>query len=233
MSAMSFDALVLVGGQGTRLASVVKDVPKPMASVAGRPFVDVIVARLQAQGARRVIMATGHKADIVHDYYKDKQGIVCIREDVPLGTGGAVLNALQALPDLSDPFYVLNGDSFYPFDLAAFDGAAPADGLLGAVEMHSAARYGTLAVDDRDTITAFVEKTGEETPGLVSAGVYCLHKSIFKGRKLGPLSLEKDVFPQLAAAGCLRAVRNKGPMLDIGLPETYQAAAEFLKMLGE
>ncbi len=119
---MSFDAVILVGGQGTRLASVVKDVPKPMASVMGRPFVDVIVDRLQAQGIKRIIMATGHKADVIHDHYKDKQGIVCIREDSPLGTGGAILNAIQQVPDLTDPFYVLNGDSFYPFDLKAFDG---------------------------------------------------------------------------------------------------------------
>lgn len=228
---MSFDAVILVGGQGTRLASVVRDVPKPMASVMGRPFVDVIVDRLAQQGVGRIVMATGHKAEIIHDHYKDDPRIVCIREDTPMGTGGAVLNALAQVPDMTDPFYVLNGDSFYPFDLKAFDAASLDTGLLGAVEMDDSARYGTLDIDADDTIQAFVEKTGQNVPGLVSAGVYCLRRSVFDDLPLTPLSLEKDIFPQLAAAGRLRAVRNKGPMLDIGLPETYQAAGDFLKML--
>lgn len=225
---MRRDAIILVGGKGTRLASVVTDVAKPMASVDGRPFVDVIVKRLQNQGISRIIMATGHKAESVHDYYKDQAGVVCIKEDEPMGTGGAILNVLHTMSDVSDPFFVLNGDSFYPFELSVFDGVS---NQLGAVEMDNSARYGTVTVDSENRIVDFNEKTGIEAPGLVSAGFYCLHKEIFKNLKLAPCFIEKDIFPALAAEGELMAVRNKGPMLDIGLPETYAAASAFLRGL--
>lgn len=228
---MSRDAIILVGGKGTRLASVVTDVTKPMASVDGRPFVDVIVKRLQHQGITRIIMATGHKAESVHDYYKDRADVVCIKEDEPMGTGGAILNALKAVPETSDPFFVLNGDSFYPFELDDFEFSSGMVGLLGAVETADRARYGTLSVDRENRITDFNEKTGIETPGLVSAGLYCLQKSYFETLPVVACSIEKDIFPELAAQRKLMAVPNKGPMLDIGLPETYAAASAFLRGL--
>ena len=228
---MTHDALILVGGKGTRLASVVADVAKPMAQVDGRPFVDVIVKSLQKQGVNRIFMATGHKADSVYDYYKDNASVVCIKENEPMGTGGAVLHAIHNIPDLSDRFYVLNGDSFYPFVLDDFENAPEAAVLLGAVEMDDSGRYGTLETGDENRIVRFVEKTGLNVAGLVSAGVYLLQKSYFAKLPLQACSIEQDIFPALAESGELLAVRNAGPMLDIGLPETYSAASEFLKRL--
>ncbi len=226
---MTIDAVILAGGKGTRLASVVQNVAKPMAEVDGRPFVDVIVKRLQDQGISRIIMATGHKAESVYEYYKDKPGIVCIREGEPMGTGGAVLHAIREVPDLSDDFFVLNGDSFYPFDLAAFRGAPLAFARIGAVEMADSGRYGTLQVNHADMITKFLEKTGENRPGIVNAGVYHLQKFYLEEFEYGPCSIEQDIFPIWADLGELIAVPNKGPMLDIGLPETYGVASEFLR----
>lgn len=225
---MTRDAIILAGGKGTRLASAVSDVAKPMARVDGRPFVDFLVSRLRRQGVERIILAAGHKAESVFDFYQDMAGITCLREDEPLGTGGAVANALAALPDVSDPFYVLNGDSFYPFDLADFDRAECGDALIGAVRMEDSSRYGTLEIDSQNSVADFAEKTGEAAPGLVNAGIYCFRKRVFAGLT-GAFSLEKDIFPKLAEKGTLIAVPNDGPMLDIGLPETYAAAAKFLE----
>lgn len=223
------DAIILAGGKGTRLASVVADVAKPMARVDGRPFVDFLVTRLQSQGIGRVVLAAGHKAESVFHYYKDRPGIVCLRETEALGTGGAVLNALAALPDISESFFVLNGDSFYPFDLADFDAAPDAPVLMGAVAMEDSGRYGTLTADSAHRVAGFAEKTGKNVPGLVNAGVYRFHKNVFDGMKTEPMSLEKDMFPRLAREGHVVAVPHAGPMLDIGLPETYAAAAKFLE----
>lgn len=229
---MSKDAIILVGGKGTRLASVIKDVPKPMASLDdGRPFVDVIVKRLKAQNINRIFMATGHLAQSIHEYYKGDSQVICIKEDMPMGTGGAVLNAIHAIDDLSDPFYVLNGDSFYPFDLSAFDKAPCGTVLLGVVDMGDSARYGTVDIDKNDEITSFVEKTGDHKQGFVNAGVYCVRKSYFESLPVKPCSIEVDIFPILAQNGQLKAVKNNGPMLDIGLPGTYAGASQFIKDL--
>lgn len=231
--AMKPDAIILVGGKGTRLASVVSDVAKPMAQVEGRPFVDHLVERLKVQGIGRIVMAAGHKALSVLDFYKDKQDVICVKETEALGTGGALLNALAALPDLSDPFFVLNGDSFYPFELSDFNETSGGEVLMGAVEVEDSGRYGTLKLDSQNRVIDFCEKTGKAEKGLVNAGVYRFRKRVLGGLKQGPMSLEKDLFPSLAAKGALIAVPSKGPMLDIGLPETYEAAPDFFRMLGE
>lgn len=226
----NLDAVILVGGKGTRLSSVIKDIPKPMAKLNdGRPFVDIIVTRLKKQGVRRIIMATGHLASHIHDFYKDDSRVVCIKEEEPLGTGGAIIHTIQNINDLSDPFFVLNGDSFYPFELQPF--LNNNESALGAVQMENASRYGTITHDNDRFITGFAEKTGIETHGLVSAGVYKLNKNDLKEYPIKKLSIETDIFPDLVAQKRLKYVYNDGPMLDIGLPETYAIASDFIKDL--
>ncbi len=223
------DAIILAGGKGTRLADVIRDIPKPMASLDdGRPFVDVVVKRLKKQGISRIIMATGHLAGAIHEYYKNDSMVVCVCEDQPMGTGGAVLNTINKMDDLSDPFFVLNGDSYYPFELSAFKGDQPS---IGVVEMDNSARYGTVEIDSNDCVTQFIEKTGDDVAGYVNAGVYKLNKKDLKDYPCAPCSIETDIFPTLVVQKQLKAVKNQGPMLDIGLPETYAMASQFIKDL--
>src|SRR3989338_5545846 len=121
MQITEVDALILCGGLGTRLKGVVKDVPKVMAQVDGVPFLNLIISYLKKQGIKRVILATGYKAADVEKYFRENnQGIVIdfSREAEPLGTGGAVKNAGPIIT--SDPFFVLNGDSFCACDLKKF-----------------------------------------------------------------------------------------------------------------
>ena len=115
------DGVVLCGGQGKRLRSVVRDVPKVMAKVNGRPFLDFILDHLKTQNISRVILCTGYKADVIEEHYRDRDYGVPIessKENEPLGTGGALMNARGSI--YSDPFLVFNGDSFLPVDLQPF-----------------------------------------------------------------------------------------------------------------
>ncbi len=228
-------AIILVGGKGTRLHSVVGDRPKPMAEVAGRPFVEWLLLALRAQGARRIVLATGYKGDMVEAYFKDGAALGLelryARERVPLGTGGATRHALEetTTPDV----LVLNGDSFCPFDVGQLVEArrrTAAEAVLWLVETEDSRRFGSVDVEENGRIVAFHEKSPALGAGRINAGIY-----LFDRRALEALpddqamSLERDVFPVLIQrARGLYSVTGSGPFLDIGTPEAYRSADQFL-----
>ncbi len=230
-SPSSLTAVLLAGGLGTRLRSVVSDRPKVMALVAGRPCLEYWLEALVGLGIRRAVLCTGYGAEFIQAHFGDRFGeleLVYSREDQPLGTGGAL--ALALAQRLSDPFLVLNADSFLRADLGAFlawFGAEARSHALLALAVEDRSRYGGLELDGEGRVRAFLEK-GEGGPGLVNAGVYLLRAEALRGLPLDrPTSLEREVFPALATQGALQAHVLPGSFLDIGTPESYAEAPAF------
>jgi NDP-sugar pyrophosphorylase family protein len=215
-------AVVLVGGLGSRLRPAVADRPKALASVGGRPFLDWLLLALSEQGVGRVVLATGYLAAAFDPHLAGWRAlgleVELSREASPLGTGGAARLALDRIE--GDRLLVLNGDSFCPFDLTRLD-PAPA---LWLVEVEDASRFGSVELAADGRVRSFREKVGAVGPGLINAGVYFLDRAdlaaIGPGR---PASLERDVLPGLVGRG-LRGVVGPGPFVDIGTPQSYAAA---------
>lgn len=228
------DAIILCGGKGSRLAGVVDGVPKPLAPVHDRPFLDYVLDYLAgATKLARVILATGHLADAVQAHYGSRYrelALLYSRESSPLGTGGAVLRALRRRA-LSSPFLLLNGDSFVDADIARMlrlqrdSGAALTMALVGVAD---AARFGTVTLDGT-RVAGFVEKTGVAAPGIINSGIYLVDPAALAPWRAhaGPLSLETQVIPQLMAARGVHGQLTGTRFIDIGLPDTYRAASDF------
>ena len=233
------DVVVLAGGLGTRLWPAVADRPKALAPVGGRPFLDLLLAWLHGQGARRVVLALGHMADQV----EARLGDLCSRypglelrasvEPGPLGTGGALRLCLPLLR--SDPVLVANGDSLAEADLAGFLAAflAVADAPAGrvAVGVPDASRYGRLELSAEGRVLRFAEKDpASAAPAPINGGVYLVRRGLLLER-LPPAgaagSLERDLLGRLPPGAAL-AFPGSGRFVDIGTPESLAAAAEIL-----
>ena len=227
MNIEALDVVILCGGLGTRLRSSIGESQKVMADVNGKPFLDFHVEHLKKQGVERIILCTGYKREEVENYYRANETEIAIdfaREFEPLGTGGAIKNAEPLIE--SDPFVVLNGDSFCPFDLnELLDQYFKQDKLaaIAVAEKKDASDYGTIALDDSNGITAFKEKQSDVS-GFVNAGIYCFSGEIFLSfPHEDKFSLEHDVFPKLAEDSQMVGVKVKDEFYDIGTPEKYKA----------
>jgi len=220
-------AIVLAGGYGTRLRARVSDVPKPMAPIAGRPFLEFVLDRVQRAGCRHVVLATGYLHEVIEAHFGNQYRGMSLQYSVetqPLGTGGAVLKALNSLPDT--PSLVMNGDTWLDQDLGAFVTWAcarkPADCVM-LRRVDDIARYGSVALEG-ERITRFGEKLGSG-PGLINAGIYWLNPGSFD-RYPFPVSfsLENDHFQAHLADLQLRGMVTDAPFIDIGVPEDYDRA---------
>lgn len=229
-------AVLLVGGMGTRLRSVLPSKPKPLAPLGDTPFLELLVLQLRAQGIRRLVMCTGHLADQIEEKFGDggkwNVAIEYSRENLPLGTAGAVKLAARYLQDDSD-FVVMNGDSFLETDFDELNRFHHEHG--GAVSMavrriSNAARYGTVRTDASNRIVSFDEKRGVEEPGLINGGVYVFNRTVLEQIPDGPGSLERDVFPRLLGKGIFAATQD-GMFIDIGTPEEYARAQTLCRSL--
>lgn len=218
------EAIVLAGGLGTRLRSVVSEVPKCMAPVAGRPFLAYLLDALAAkERVDRVILSVGYLREQVIAWAEAHRAEYPFRldfavEEHPLGTGGGIRLALQACR--SEEVLVLNGDTFFDFDpdrLAARDGAV----VLALKPMTHFDRYGTVELDGLGSVTAFREKKACRA-GLINAGVYLIRPSRLDLHGLPEkFSFEQDVLAPLAGSGKLAGVREDGYFIDIGIPSDY------------
>jgi D-glycero-alpha-D-manno-heptose 1-phosphate guanylyltransferase len=228
-------AIMLVGGLGTRLRSVVSSAPKVLASIGERSFLELLIRQLRSQGIRNLVMCTGYLADQIESRFGDGRkwdvSIEYSKEEMPLGTAGAVKLAARYLRDIPE-FLVLNGDSFLEVDfqgLMAFhrqqDGAIA---TMAVLRVENASRYGTVHMDAKGRIKAFAEKTGSETPGVVNGGVYVFDHSLLQHIPEGLASLERDVFPRLLDEG-VYAQEQHGIFIDIGTPEDYARAQQLLQ----
>jgi D-glycero-alpha-D-manno-heptose 1-phosphate guanylyltransferase len=226
----SLDALVLAGGFGTRLAAVVPDLPKPMAPVAGKPFLELLLGALRSKGVRRVVLSLGYRAEMIRshfgDLFRSRFGDMDIRyviEDRPLGTGGAIRAGLAQCR--GDAALVVNCDTLLDLDVAAITAQwqARRRPLLVACHVDDTARYGRVDSDE-GRLVRFAEK-GVAGPGWINSGHYVLPRSLFDGHALPEtFSFEADfVVPRLATLG-FEVVESAGSFIDIGVPEDYQRA---------
>jgi D-glycero-alpha-D-manno-heptose 1-phosphate guanylyltransferase len=227
------EAVILVGGKGTRLQSVVNDRPKPMAEVAGRPFLEWLLLLLRAQDVRRVVLCTGYMAETIETHFGGggqwNMEFLYSRDPVALGTAGAVRHALRQLR--SDRFLVLNGDSYCPADMSRLQAAHVARGAratLWCARVDDCSRYGSVEIGPDGGVRAFHEKIPQKRAGTVSAGVYMLEREVVSTVPEGCTSfLETDLFPALIGHG-LYALAEDTPLLDVGTPEAYATADSFL-----
>ncbi len=221
-------AVLLVGGKGTRLGALAGDAPKPLVEIApGKVFLDYLIAWFRVAGVTEFLLLAGHRAEVVEARYGAMPGFRVLREESPAGTAGALRLAREAL---SPVFFMANGDSLFDFSAPRLAAALSADalGALALRRVEDARRYGTVALAAEGRIAAFREKDAAAAgPALINGGLYCLRAAI--ADEIGPSfqSLETDVFPRLAARGALRGAAFEGYFIDIGLPDTLaQARAE-------
>lgn len=230
--AIHADFLILCGGLGTRLRSVTGETPKVMAEVQGEPFLDFLIRYLERQGARRIILCAGYKAQLLIGHYKNKFPSVDLDfsiETEPLGTGGAFKNARALVRN--EICFGLNGDCFTPLqyrNLLDFHSARKARVSLVGVRVEGNKDFGTLAINDKDEITAFREKFETREVQYISAGIYCFHKDLFDVMPpAGKFSIEYDVFPELIGKSFF-AYKTDAPFIDIGTPERFEWAKKHL-----
>jgi NDP-sugar pyrophosphorylase family protein len=229
-------AVLLVGGLGTRLQSVLPATAKPLAPVGDAPFLELLVKQLRLQGIRRLIMCTGHLADQVEDKFSDGHkwdvAIAYSKESRPLGTAGAVKLAESHLRQASD-FLVLNGDSFLELDirkLIRFHREHKGLISMAVCRVPDASRFGTVQLDAHNRVVGFREKVGNALPGIVNGGVYVFKRAVLDHILDGPASLEKDIFPRLLEDG-VYALEQQGMFIDIGTPEDYARAQSLCQSL--
>lgn len=224
------EAVVLAGGMGTRLRSVVSDLPKPMAPVAGKPFLEYILTWLSSNGVERAVLSVGYKWECIRDHFGLRFGDMEIDysvEDHPLGTGGAVALAISHTHEQT--ILVVNGDTSFPIALDELVArhSKTCGATLALKRMENFDRYGTVVLEG-DSITAFQEKAPQKS-GLINAGIYALDRNFLSGRGLADrFSLEQDVLEKEAGQGRLFGAVFDAPFLDIGIPEDYARAPEFL-----
>ena len=229
------EAIVLAGGFGTRLAHVVPDVCKPMAPVAGRPFLRFIMDQLAAAGFDRAVVADGYRREQIEGFFGPAYRGMAIEyspEETPLLTGGAVKKALSRCE--SDWVFVLNGDTCLDVDFAAMEAAAcdapeGVSSVIAVKRMRDFERYGTVDVDSDGTLTAFHEKRSCEE-GLINAGVYLLRRDALNNMP-EKFSLESDYFEHVVGDGALYAEECSGGFIDIGVPGDYELAQTMLAPL--
>jgi D-glycero-alpha-D-manno-heptose 1-phosphate guanylyltransferase len=227
------DAVILAGGMGTRLRSVVADRPKVLAPVNGRPFIEYLLDQLEEAGIARVVIATGYMAESVEETLGRKRRRLQLRysrEEEPLGTGGGLRLTLSHTE--SDPLLVLNGDSYCTVDLAQFDDfhrAANARASLAVTRVPDTTRFGRVQIGEGGEVVSFEEKGAGTGPGWINAGLYLLPRNLIEKIPAGrAVSLEKDVFPGLIH-NRLYAFQGGGAFLDIGTPKSYGEAEEFFR----
>jgi D-glycero-alpha-D-manno-heptose 1-phosphate guanylyltransferase len=226
-------ALILAGGLGSRLRTIVADHPKVLAPVAGRPFLTYLLDQLITTGFRQVVLCTGYKGKQVKTTFGNTYNDLAIQysqEPEPLGTGGALHFALPMIHTKS--VMVFNGDSYVKSKLQEFlawyfEKKPPAALLLA--RLPDTRRYGQVEFDANGRVVCFEEKGARLGSGWINAGVYLFNRSLIESIPAGkPISLETDVFPGLIAKG-LYGFRCEDEFIDIGTPESYAEADGFFK----
>lgn len=226
------EAIVLVGGLGTRLRSVLTDLPKPLAPVNGRPFLAHLLDQLASEGLRRVVLATGYLAEKVEQSIGHRwagMDITYSRETEPLGTGGAILLAARMLQ--GEGVHLANGDTFLRYDLQELEHVVHAsDAKLGIAlaNVEDVGRYGAVQVSG-NRVTSFLEKGGHGA-GLINAGSYFLTASGVENLPAddGAYSFETRVLLPEAMSGQLAAYQDTRDFIDIGVPDDYALAQRLL-----
>ncbi len=225
------EAVILAGGFGTRLAHIVKDVPKPLADINGKPFLCYLFDYLIDNGINKVVLATGYKHEYIENYFSNKYkdiDIVYSREISPLGTGGAIKKALEKCE--GDNVFVVNGDTFFNVDLLLMKEkyiSFNTNIMIAAKELKNFDRYGSLTIQN-DKIVEFNEKRPLKE-GLINGGVYFMNKHLLENIKQEKFSFECDFLEKDTIAKNISVFISNGYFIDIGVPEDYSKAQKELK----
>jgi D-glycero-alpha-D-manno-heptose 1-phosphate guanylyltransferase len=229
-------AVILAGGLGTRIRHLLGGIPKPMAPILGRPFIEWVIRYLRRQGVRRFAVSSGYQSEVIARYFATHpvpdSEIICVPETMPLGTGGGFINAVQESGFTSPVWLVANGDSLLLANIDTLLGGIQIEsssaGIL-ALRVSDATRFGTLEVSSGTRLLQFTEKRGGA--GLINGGVY-----VFKNQILSffpscrPLSFESQVFPSLLKNDVEINVQvADAPFLDIGTPASFSEAEQFIE----
>lgn len=229
------DAIVLCGGAGTRLRSVTGNAPKSMATVAGRPFMELLLRQLKRYGFERAILAVGYQKDMISSSLGDQAlglRLAYAPEETPLGTGGAMRNAADQLE--SETAVIMNGDSYTDVDLSKFVEAhrkSGADLSVVVVPADGRGDIGSVLVDSNGKVTGFAEKESRaDSKYFINAGIYMMSRRMLLDiPACVQISLEKELFPKWMEAGkSMRAFHHAGSCVDIGTPDRYQIAQKML-----
>lgn len=218
-------AYVLCGGFGTRLQSVLQGGQKAAVDIEGRPFLSLILPQLRAAGITRAVLCAHYRADQLAGLIPTLAqasglDLELVVESIPMGTGGAVLNALRTVP-ASGRFLVLNADTYLSAEAYRLALVAQQAALV-AVQVVDRARYGSVLFDDTRRLLALDEKN-QQGPGYVNAGVYAFTADALSRFPVRPCSMEKELLPTLIGEGQLFACEYSGPFIDIGTPESLNA----------
>ena len=226
-------AIILAGGLGTRLRSVVSDLPKCMAPVAGRPFLFYVINYLRSQGIEKFIFSLGYKHEIIEEYLKDQFSTLqyeCSIEEEPLGTGGAIQLACKLATEKN--VMIANGDTLFKIngkELFSFHIEHKADCTLALKSMQQFDRYGVVELNENAAVKDFKEKQFYET-GLIIGGIYVLNVENFLAKKFpAKFSFEKDFLEQFYQEGKIAGIIQDNYFIDIGIPEDYERVQEELK----
>ena len=230
------EAIVLAGGTGTRLRPVVSDVPKPMAPVGGRPFLEWLIDYWIKQGVSRFVLAIGYKYSVVQKYfgnrYKNAEISYSIEKD-PLGTGGGMLLAVKGL-NKSERFLVLNGDTYFEVSLAELQTLHvnhKAEWSIALFKVLRNDRYGHVIRDSQNRVVSFESKSKDFKTSFINGGVYLIEPnalSYFDLSEDKAVSLESEMLPQMIQKRCLYGFDFNQKFIDIGIPEDYRKASSML-----
>src|SRR5581483_61938 len=226
------EAIVLVGGQGTRLRPLTLSAPKPLLPTAGVPFLSHLLARAAASGVTHVVLATCYKASMFSSVFGDGSAfgisISYVTEDEPLDTGGGIRNAARSLrgSKAADPVVVMNCDILSGHDLGAqLDLHVKSDAAvtLHLVEVPDPTRFGCVPIDPNGRVTAFLEKTPNPVTNRINAGCYVFRRDVIDSIPAGRrVSVERETFPGLIAAGELvMGYPESAYWLDVGTPQAF------------
>lgn len=227
------EAIILAGGLGTRLRSVVSELPKCMAPVNGKPFLHYLIAYLEKQGVEKFIFAIGYKSEAIITYLQERlsaNNYILSEENEPLGTGGAIYQACTKATEKD--VLVVNGDTLFEVDthrLLFFHHKSNAECTLALKPMHNFDRYGVVELTEHHSINSFKEKQFYES-GLINGGVYLIQTATFLAHTFEQkFSFEKDYLEQYVHTGKLFGLSQDEYFIDIGIPEDYARVQTELK----
>ncbi len=224
---MTEEAIILAGGLGTRLKSVISDIPKPMAPIHGKPFLEYLLSYLVKFKIKKAVLSVGYKYQNILDHfgnnYKGMELLYAI-EDKPLGTGGGIRNAMYHIN--KNHFFLLNGDTFYEVDLNKLYHLhikEKANISLSLLPMEKFSRYGSVKVNGT-RITEFMPKKFTKK-GLINGGIYVVNQSVFQEYSPGnKFSFETDLLQVMCKKLNIHGYISEAPFIDIGIPEDYEKA---------
>lgn len=220
--------VILVGGKGSRLGEITAKFPKPMLEVNNEPFLFYLIKQAKSFGFKKILLLAGHASEQIENYINNLKleniSIDIKKEQAPLGTGGALVNAYNYL---DNEFFLMNGDSIIDGNWLSINKFLDDsnDIAIALVKMKDCRRYGTVSLKD-NKVTDFIEKNNSSDDGLINGGVYFIKKKIFKGLRVENLSFENDILPFHVKRKKVAGKEIKGFFIDIGIPESLEQARQ-------